>query len=337
MKAPLRQYFIASLPAAFVGVWNLGDHLQSRSAEAAAAWQLDAINRLPIPLGTLPNSFANLVLGVSFLLPLLLTVVLTSRIWAGIFSKVRRRPVDSGWFLSAWLFSLLIPATLPLHYAAIGYSFGAIFGCYVFGGTGRYIVNPALLGVAFLSISYPELFAHDRYLPGSETLSSWALVATEGVETAMTTGVSWVALFSGREIGVLGTASALASLLGAVYLIARRIASIGIVAGALIAIFSTSVLISEIPWAWHLALGNFAFVLAFIATDSTTRPATTVGCWAYGVLFGALIVILRTADPGHPEASVPALLLASLCIPLIDHIANSAAAREKAPEVLSRE
>ena len=72
-------------------------------------------------------------------------------------------------------------------------------------------------------------------------------------------------------------------------------------------------------------------------SQPTTKPATTIGNWTYGALFGALIVILRTADPGHPEASIPALLLASLCVPLIDHIANSTATRAKAPEVFSRE
>ncbi len=337
MKDPLRQYFVASLPAALAGAWILGDRLPPESAETAAIWQLALLDRLQIPLGTLPNSLANLALGASFLIPLLLTVVLVSRIWAGIFARVRNRPLDPAWFLSAWLYSLLIPATLPLHYAAIGYSFGAIFGCYVFGGTGRYIVNPALLGVAFLSISYPDLLAHDRYLPGSDALSSWAFVATEGVETAVSTGVSWVALFFGSETGVLGTTSALASLLGAVYLIARKIASIGIVAGALVAILITGELISEIPWQWHLALGNFAFILAFIATDPTTRPTTTGGCWAYGALFGVLIIVLRMADPNNPEASVPALMLASLCVPLIDYIADAAAPRSKAPEAIGRD
>ncbi|NIW24178.1 MAG: hypothetical protein GWN29_06200, partial [Gammaproteobacteria bacterium] len=49
----------------------------------------------------------------------------------------------------------------------------------------------------------------------------------------------------------------------------------------------------------------------------------TVGSWAYGILFGALVVILRMADPARPEATVSALLLASLCVPLIDHMAHS--------------
>ena len=136
--------------------------------------------------------------------------------------------------------------------------------------------------------------------------------------------MSWAALFIGSETGALGTSSALAALLGAAYLIARKISAIGIVAGALVGLLVAGELFGEIPSFWHLALGSFAFTLAFIATDPTMQPRTSVGCWAYGMLFGALVVVLRMADPARPEATVAALLLASLCVPLIDHIAHSA-------------
>ncbi len=337
MKGTLRQYFIASLPAAVVGVWNLGDRLQRELAEAADVWQLGLLGPLLESAGATDNPLISLALGASFFGPLLITASVTSRAWAEIFSRVRGRPVDEGWFLSAWLYSLLLPATLPLHYAAIGLSFGAVFGCHVFGGTGRYIVNPALLGLAFISISYPDLLAQGRWLPGSDAVSSWALVATEGVEATAAGGMSWAALFLGSETAALGTPSALASLLGVAYLITRKIASASIVAGALIGLLVTAELFGEISWLWHLALGNFAFVLAFIATDQTTRPTSFAGGWAYGALFGVLLIVLRMADPNHPEATVSALLLASLCVPLIDHIANSVKPDAKTPEVARHE
>jgi Na+-transporting NADH:ubiquinone oxidoreductase subunit B len=337
VKDTLRQYFVASLPAAFVGAWSLGDHLQNEPAEAAGIWQLGLFDSLQPSSGATDHFLVSVALGASFFLPLLVTVAVTSRAWAEIFSRTRGRGVDPGWFLSAWLYVLLLPATVPLHYAALGFSFGAVFGCYVFGGTGRYIVNPALLGVAFLSISYPDLFAQNHWLPGSDALSSWTLVATEGIEAATSGGTSWTALFFGSEIGALGTSSALAALLGAAYLIARRVASLAILMGTLVGLLVTAELFGEIPSLWHLAIGNFAFVLAFIATDRTTQPCSTVGCWTYGVLFGVLIVILRVADPARPEATISALLLASLCVPLIDHIAHATPLGAKAPEDVGHE
>ncbi|NNC64022.1 MAG: hypothetical protein HKN84_04500 [Gammaproteobacteria bacterium] len=332
-----RQYFLASLPAALVGLWSLGDGVRSQAAEGADVLQLSLINSLQMSSESAGGVLVAAALGASFFLPLLLTVSITSRAWAEIFARARGRSIDEGWFLSAWLYVLLLPATLPLHYAALGFSFGAVFGCYVFGGTGRYVVNPTLLGVAFISISYPDLFAQNHWLPGSDVLASWTLVATEGIEAAASGGTSWAALFLGTEIGALGTSSALAALLGASYLIARRVASAGIVVGALIGLAIAGTLFGEIPSLWHLVLGNFAFVLAFIATDRTTQPRTTAGCWAYGALFGFLIVVLRTADPARPEATVSALLLASLCVPLIDHIASSTVPGARTPQDVGRE
>lgn len=325
MSYTLRQYYLASLPAALVSVWTLGERLRNEVAAGAGVWQLSVIEPFLSTSDSAGGFLVSAAIGVSLLLPLLVAVALTSRAWAEVFARTRGTSIDEGWFLSAWLYVLLLPASLPLHYAALGFSFGAVFGCYVLGGTGRYIVNPALLGVAFISISYPDLFAQNLWLPGADVSTSWALVATEGVEAAESSGTSWAALFLGREIGALGTSCALAALLGGLYLIARRIASAGIVAGALLGVVLAGEVFGDIPGLWHLALGNVAFVAAFIATDKTTQPRTNVGCWAFGVLFGVLIVLLRVADPARPEATVPALLLASLCVPLIDHIVDSVA------------
>ncbi len=331
MKDALRHYVIASVPAALVGVWNLGDRLQELSARDTGIWQLGLFDSLQLSSGAPSNYLVDAALGASFFLPLLITVAMTSRAWAELFSRARGHSIDEGWFLSAWLYVLLLPATLPLHYAVLGFSFGAVFGCYVFGGTGRYIVNPALLGVAFISISYPDLFAQNHWLPGTDVLSSWSLIAAEGVEAAVAGGTGWTAFFVGSEIGALGTASALASLLGAAYLITRKLASGRIVAGALAGLLVAGALLGDIPPLWHLAVGSSAFVLAFIATDPSTTPSTRAGCWVYGALFGVLIVILRVADPARPEATISALLLASLCVPLIDHIANSLTLDAKTP------
>jgi Na+-transporting NADH:ubiquinone oxidoreductase subunit NqrB len=93
------------------------------------------------------------------------------------------------------------------------------------------------------------------------------------------------------------------------------------VVAAVLALAAASAMGGSLPWHWQLALGNFAFALAFIATDPTTRAATNGGSWAYGAAFGVLTVTLRIADPDHPEGSWSALLLAMLFVPLFDHIA----------------
>jgi Na+-transporting NADH:ubiquinone oxidoreductase subunit B len=82
-----------------------------------------------------------------------------------------------------------------------------------------------------------------------------------------------------------------------------------------------------IPWYWHLATGSFAFGLAFIATDPTTMPLTKLARWLHGGLAGVMLVVIRMASPAHPEATLSALLIAGLCIPLLDHLVVAVHAR----------
>jgi Na+-transporting NADH:ubiquinone oxidoreductase subunit B len=320
--------FTATLPAALVGIYNLGTQVTSRPLDPTSAWQLALLERLG--LEPAESSLAHaLLLGAAFLMPLLLTALLVSRAWAEAFARWRRQPVDRGWFVAAWLYSLLLPATLPLHFAALGLSFGLLFGCYAFGGSSRYIVNPALLGVIFLTIGYPQLMSETQWLPGTNTPSTRAAIMADS--TAALDDRNWLLAFLGREIGALGTTSAAACLLGALWLLTRRAASWRILLAGCVGLTLAGTLGGTLPWDWHFALGNFAFALAFIATDPTTQPRTNGGSVMFGALFGALTVVLRVANPEHPEGTWPALLLAALCIPLLDQIQSSTAARWRRP------
>jgi len=246
VEFPNRHILIASLPAALIGITSLG------TDRILTHW-----------------------------LPLLGLALVVSRLWAELFARRRGRPLDAGWLVAAWLFALLVPAATPLGLAVVALSFGLVFGCHAFGGSGHYLVNPALLGVIFLAIGYP--------------LDAAAPEIDSGL--------------------------AVASLIGAVYLIAMRTASAQLLTGALAAVV-TGAIVAGLPWHSHLTLGHFAFVLAFVATDPTVQPTTAFGRWAFGASFGALTVVLRTFDPAQPEGSLPALLLVSLCVPMLDRIAR---------------
>jgi Na+-transporting NADH:ubiquinone oxidoreductase subunit B len=293
MTASGDRLLVASLPVALIGAWNLGEQVRDGMVDAAGVWQFALLESAGFSFEQ-GGAFASLVVGSAVWLPLLAISLAVSRFWAEVFSRGRARGLDTGWLAAAWFFALLLPPTMPLGYAAIALSFGLVFGCHAFGGTGRYIVNPALLGAVFLSISYPELEAATVFpasLPGSDG-------------------------------GAAGPALALASLLGAAFLIWRRAISAPIVIGGLATFVAASALIGTLSW--QLAIGTYAFMLAFIATDSTTRPRTSGGRWAFGALFGGLTIVFRTANPEHPEGSLAALLLASLCVPLIDRVAGGA-------------
>lgn len=229
----------------------------------------------------------NLGTNAALWLPLAGVAVAVSYFWAAVFSRLRARPLDTGWPVHALIFSLLMPVSIPLGFAALALSFGLIFGCHVFGGTGRYLVHPALLAVVFIEFAYPAQVDLTAWLDQDLVTSAWF---------------------------------ASACLLGALILIALRLPCAAIVVGGVVGITVGGTLMGEVGPLSHLVLGHFAFALAFIATDRATQPASAVGCAIFGALFGMLTIVLRTADPDHPEGTWAALLLASLVIPLIDHL-----------------
>lgn len=231
-------------------------------------------------------------------LALMGTAVIVSWCWAAAFARFRDRPLDTDWPAHALIFALLLPATMPLGFAVVALSFGLVFGCHVFGGTGRYLVHPGVLGAVFVRFSWPALVDDTAWLAAEPNEPIWF---------------------------------AAACLLGALFLTATGRASAMLVGGGVIGAAVAGSLLGDLSPLSHLMLGHFAFALAFIATDPSTQPKTPAGCLISGVLFGLLTIVLRTADPDEPEGTVAALLLVSLVIPLIDRL-TLRTARDSGPE-----
>jgi Na+-transporting NADH:ubiquinone oxidoreductase subunit B len=154
------------------------------------------------------------------------------------------------------------------------------------------------------------------------------MVVASGLENAVVEGLSWSHLFLGEEIGAFGAGSALLCLAGVAVLIYKGAASARTVLGAIIGLIAATLLVNgfsseqalwQLPWYWHLALGNFVFGIAFIATDPTPSPMTAEGRWIQGALIGVLTILIRTLNPAHPEGTLYAILLAALTTPFIDH------------------
>lgn len=315
-----------------MGLWSLGGHIAAGISQQDVAtlpgWR-GVVFGLPGLTAANPGVGGRLLLGLTYFLPLLAVVLLASMFWELLFAKLRHRRVDAGWLMTAWLFTLLLPATLPAPLAVLGISFAVVIGKQIFGGTGRYIVSPAVLGIVFLSFGYPAYFAGEQIVPLSSSATTWAIVAAGGIDAAQELSLSWAQVFLGVESTTFGTASALASLLGAAYLVYKGAASARVVLGALGGMLLATMLIGaipsddsawQIPWHWHLALGSFAFGIAFVATDPTTSALTPPGRWLQGGMIGLLTVLIRVLNPAHPEGSLFAIVLGCLFTPLIDHV-----------------
>ena len=323
----LNAFVVASLPAMLIGVWNLGYQTllagQDLHIAGVLGWRGSVLQALGMDTAA-ENALACVVFGLLQLLPLFATATAVAYGWERIIAKQRRRAVDPAWFMTAWLFVLLLPPATPVLLAALGMSFAAIIGTHIFGGTGRYLVSPALLGALFLHFSYPGFVGVALPLPDVELATTWVRVAAEGPGA-----VDFVAVLLGVELGAAGTVSTAACILGAAYLVRVGAASPRTLLGAIIGLVVAAMLANlagpadsvwQVSWYWHLALGNFAFALVFLATDPTTSPLTPGGRCVHGALLGGLTIMLRVVDPAHPEGTLFAVLLAGLAVPFIDHV-----------------
>ncbi len=228
------------------------------------------------------------------------------------------------------LLAFVCPVTIPYWTIILGALFAIILVKMLFGGLGRNIVNPALAGRAFM-FSWPVL------------MSTWVKVgfgnaagifSTADAVTAATPlanmhqGImceeSLVDLFIGNVGGCLGETSALALLIGFVYLLWRKVITARI---PLAYIGTVAVLTFLFPMgndriAWmvaHLFGGGLMLGAIFMATDYVTSPVTKLGQIVYGIGCGALTVLIRYFG-GYNEGVSYAILCMNACVVLLDRI-----------------
>ena len=331
----LHTFIIATLPCWLIGLWNVGVQTNLELAELGLAglsgWRGSIIGALGIGYDA-GNPFACFFIGFLYFLPILLVTLAIAMFWDIVFSTVRRRPVDEGMLATVWLFALIMPANAPLLRVGLGITFGYVVGKLIYGGSGRYLVCPALLGYVFLLFAYPDLlFGESAWVPvpGVERTPALELAAAGGVEAVLKAGYTPWELFLGARPGSIGATSVLGCLLGAVYLVFTGAASWRIMLGALLGMIATVALFNgiagddvvfQIPWTWHLIIGGFAFGVVFFATDPVTAAMTDPGRWVYGALVGLLTVVIRVTNPSYNEGVLFAVLLASLFSPVIDFV-----------------
>ena len=88
-----------------------------------------------------------------------------------LFAIVRKEGINEGFFVTGILFPLIMPPAVPLWMVALGVAFGVFVGKEVFGGTGRNLFNPALLGRCFLALAYPAQMSGSWLSPGQPVVS----------------------------------------------------------------------------------------------------------------------------------------------------------------------
>lgn len=239
----------------------------------------------------------------------------------GLFQSLTGRRVlvqDGSALLSGVLLALLLPANLPFYQAVVGSFFAMIFGKHLFGGLGRNIWNPALLGRALLMAAYPVTMTSYPTLPDAITQAT--PLAAMKFNQEMTPVFR---LLLGNVSGSLGETSAAALIIGGVFLLWLRYADWRIPTGML----GSVVVITGANWIirqgevasplFHLLSGGLLIGALFMATDPVTTPVTRLGRWIFGIGAGVLVALIRLKG-GYPEGVMFAILLMNSVRPLLD-------------------
>lgn len=342
---------IACMPCVFMAMFNTGLQanlaLDPAKAGQLEGWRHDLIGLLGT--GYSPGSLlANVTHGALYFLPLYAVTMVVGIGWEVGFAIVRRMEVNEGFFVTGLLFPLICPPATPLWQAALAISFGVVLGKEVFGGTGMNFINPALAARAFLFFAYPASMSGDAVwtaLPATAAHDGFSGATLLSQLRQMSTPFAaldlnfWNALV-GLEPGSLGETSALACLAGAVILVATGVGSWRIMAAVALGTVAMASLFNAVgsatnpyyavPFWWHMVAGGWAFATVFMATDPVTAPFSDAGRWAYGLMIGALIVLIRVLNPAYPESVMLVILFMNVVAPFIDYLVVQANLRRRA-------
>ena len=334
LKRVMIAVVFAATPCAIIGMWNVGFQANTAMAALGIEW-IDGWRGSMLALlgaGYDPASvYDNFMHGLVYFLPIYVVTMAAGGFWEVLFASVMNHEVNEGFFVTSFLYALILPATTPLWQVALGISFGVVIGKEVFGGTGKNFLNPALVGRAFLYFAYPVQLSGDAvWVPvdGYTGATALAVGSLEGMSGLLASGLTYSQAFIGQMQGSIGETSLAACLFGAAMLIYTKIASWRIIVSVFAGMIIPALIFSgvsdgpplmEMPWHWHIAVGGFAFGAVFMATDPVSAPDTMLGHIIFGLMIGVLTWIIRVINPAFPEGIMLAILLGNIFAPLIDY------------------
>jgi len=248
-----------------------------------------------------------------------LWMIIVSYVVGGIvevsFALIRKREIEEGFLVTGLIFPLILPPTLPLWAVAIGAFFGIMFGKEIFGGTGRNIFNPALVGRLFITMAFPEIMSARWQVP-------LTLFNAEGTITSLNQMLFGMGLQTGA--GSMGEVFRIGIIAGGLFLILTKVTDWKIPTFYLgsVALFSwilNMVNPQVAPPVFQLLSGGLLFGAFFMATDPVTTPYTRLGKVIFGIGCGVLTVLIRSFA-GYAEGVMFSIILMNGMTPLIDHL-----------------
>jgi electron transport complex protein RnfD len=247
---------------------------------------------------------------------------------------------DGSAFLTGLLLGLNLPASLwsfspfTVHVPVIASFVAVVITKQLFGGLGFNVFNPALIGRAFALISWPKFMtiwneptAALLAMDAKTTATPLGILKEEGVTKLIEVFGDKISLYThlliGNRAGSIGETSAIAILIGGLFLLSR-----GYITWHIPASFLGTVAV--IAWVFggkgslftgdpivHLISGGMMLGAWFMATDYVTSPSIKNGQILFGIGCGALTMLIRLKG-GFPEGVMFAILIMNCFAPLID-------------------
>jgi Na+-transporting NADH:ubiquinone oxidoreductase subunit B len=303
---------ISLLPLLIFSIYNIGLQINLLIAKGLI---LESWHKI-WPYHDASSFIDNFSLGLLYFAPLYLVVNVVGGFWEVLFASIRNHEINEGFFVTGFIFPMILPFNIPLWQAAVAISFGIVIGKEIFGGTGYNFLNPAMLSRAFLYLNYP--------LHINSSLSNLGIVNSGA--TVLSTfksehilNASPFDLFFGFIPGAIGETSKLFILLGAIILLLTKMISWQILFGTVLGVICSS-FYSPLPAYYHFLLGGLAFATVFMATDPVTSPQLKTSKFIYGFIFGGLTIFFRTTNQIFIDGVTFALLLSNILAPLLDHV-----------------
>ncbi len=261
------------------------------------------------------------------------TCLLSEYIW----QKCMKLPLtvnDGSAVLTGLLLALNLTPTFPIWMAILGSIFAIIIVKQLFGGLGQNFMNPALGARCFLMVSFAgqmTSFAHDGITGATPLAIIKAGSRSDSIQKILASGdgktqeaTSLLKMFIGSTGGTIGETCAIALLIGAAYLLIRKIISWRIPV-CYIAVFAIFILLfggrgCDLTYlAAELCGGGLLLGAFFMATDYVTSPITPKGQIIFGVLLGLLTGVFRVFGASAEGVSY-AIIICNLLVPLIERV-----------------
>lgn len=303
-----------------------------------ARFRSDQIMWITIALllpGTLLQAW---LFGLDVLLQIALAVLFAAATEAACSPTARRSPkrlIDGSSALTAALIALALPAGVPWPVLLVAVTTGLGLGKFAYGGVGNNLFNPAMVGYLVVLVSFPAQLALWPPLDGMSGATPLdALSHRGGMTIAEFAGSPAHGRFGGAGWELINGGF----LLGGLGLLALRIVHwrvpLAVLAGlglcALLGYDGGSSSSNGSPL-YHWFTGATCLTAFFVATDPVTQPSDRRAQWAFGLLIGALMYLIRSYG-SYAEGAAFAVLLANACAPLLQNQGSAWARKRRAAQ-----